>query len=136
MGRPEADIHWKTVEDLLVSGCSGADIAGYLGMEPNTIYRRCEKDHGIPFSQYSRQFYAKGDSLLRAHQFAKALGKTNEGDNTLLIWLGKTRLKQKEEQSENVMDLNRVEAMMKQIDRLQQVFSSESLDESSPETKP
>lgn len=98
-GRPKAIIDWDLVNDLLIAGCSGAEIAGELGLYPNTIYDRCEKDHGLPFSEYSQQFYSKGNAILRRHQFLKSIGKTDVGDNTLLIWLGKTRLKQKEEQN-------------------------------------
>lgn len=43
-----------------------------------------------------QQKRAKGESILRAHQYAKALGLTDKGDNTLLIWLGKQRLEQRE----------------------------------------
>ncbi len=96
VGRPLADIDWKKVDDLLVAGCSGIEIASYFGLHKQTIYERCEKDHGISFTEYSSQKYAKGDSIIRAHQFAKAIGKTTEGDNTLLIWLGKNRLKQRD----------------------------------------
>ena len=96
-GRPAADIDWKKVEDLLMSGCSGAGIAHYLGINPATLYDRCFKDKGIQFSEFSQQKKEKGDEILRAHQYAKALGLTEKGDNTLLIWLGKVRLKQREE---------------------------------------
>lgn len=95
-GRPQANINWKEVDALLVAGCSGAEIAGNLGINKATIYDRCEKDKGIPFSEYSQQKKEKGKSLLREQQFKKALGITDKGDNTLLIWLGKTRLEQSE----------------------------------------
>lgn len=106
MGRPQADIDWKRVDDLLIVGCSGREIAASIGLNPATLYDRCEKDHGIPFSEYSQGKYAKGESILRAHQFAKAIGKTTEGDNTLLIWLGKNRLSQKEKPEADVADIN------------------------------
>jgi len=95
-GRPKADIDWKKVDELLIAGCSGAEIAGYFGLNPATLYDRCQTDNNKMFSEYSQEKSAKGDSILRAHQYAKALGLTEKGDNTLLIWLGKTRLKQKE----------------------------------------
>lgn len=95
-GRPKADIDWNKVDALLIAGCSGREIAGNFGLNPHTIYDRCEKDHGVMFSEYSQQRYAKGEALLRAQQFAKALGKTTEGDNTMLVWLGKNRLGQGE----------------------------------------
>ena len=106
MGRPLADIDWVKVDDLLVAGCSGADIAGYIGINPNTLYERCMTDHGITFSVYSQQKYAKGESLLKVKQYEKAL----RGDNMMLVWLGKNRLKQRDkpiedEQHENLENL-------------------------------
>jgi len=95
-GQPKAIIDWKKVDDLLISGCSGREIASYLGLNPHTIYDRCLSDNGIAFAEYSQQKSAKGEAILKAHQFAKALGKTKDGDNALLIWLGKQRLGQRE----------------------------------------
>lgn len=97
VGRPKSAIDWKKVEDLLMSGCMGTGIAHYLGINPATLYARCLEDKGIQFSEFSQQKKEKGDEILRAHQYAKALGLTDKGDNTLLIWLGKVRLRQREE---------------------------------------
>jgi len=94
IGRPKADIDWKVVDEFLIAGCSGVEVAAFLGINPVTVYARCIEDNGIAFSLYSQVKSAKGDSILRAHQYNKALGRTEIGDNTLLIWLGKTRLKQ------------------------------------------
>lgn len=99
-GRPQAIIDWDLVDNLLIAGCSGLEIAGHIGLHHSTLYDRCLTDKKLSFTEYSSKKYAKGDSLLRAAQFAKALGKTDKGDNTLLIWLGKTRLKQVEEKKE------------------------------------
>lgn len=98
-GRPKADINWNRVDELLEAGCSGAEIAANFGLNPATIYDRCMKDHQIPFSEYSQCKQAKGESLLREVQYKKALGITEKGDNTMLVWLGKVRLKQKEEKT-------------------------------------
>ncbi len=89
-GRPIANIDWEYVSSLLVAGCSGAGIAPIIGINENTLYDRCKKDKNISFSEYSRQMQSKGDDLLRKVQFDKAMS----GDNTLLVWLGKVRLKQ------------------------------------------
>lgn len=91
-GAPKANIDWNRVSDLLVAGCSGAEIAGHIGLNKATIYERCVTDNGLTFSEYSQQKYAKGESLLRAKQFEKAV----KGDNMMLIWLGKNRLDQKD----------------------------------------
>jgi len=89
-GRPPTDISWAYVDELLQADCSGTEIAARLGIKPPNLYDRCWKDNGVLFSEYSQEKKAKGDSILREVQFAKALS----GDNTLLIWLGKCRLKQ------------------------------------------
>lgn len=100
VGRPPAQIDWDKVDSLLIAGCSGAEIAGHIGVHKSTIYDRCLIELGIPFNEYSQQKKAKGDSLIKAHRFAKALGKTDDGDNTLLIWLSKVRLGEKEPKHE------------------------------------
>lgn len=87
---------WEKIDNLLVAGCTGTEIAGYLGIHPETLYKWAEQDKKMGFSDYLAQKRSKGDSLLKAHQYAKAMGMTDKGDNTLLIWLGKCRLKQKE----------------------------------------
>jgi len=114
-GRPQSNINWDEVDVLLVAGCSGRQIAGNIGISTDTLYDRCLIDKGVQFSQYSQQKNEKGESLLKAHQFAKALGKTTDGDNTLLIWLGKTRLKQAEHRIEQNVNLTITPEQIKQI---------------------
>lgn len=89
-GRPKVEIDWKRVDELLMADCSGSAIADTLGISRFTLYDRCLVDKGIPFSSYCQQMNIKGESLLREVQYLKAMG----GDNALLIWLGKCRLKQ------------------------------------------
>ena len=97
-GRPKAKLDWEKIDELLVAGCSGAEIASFFGLNKATIYDRCLTDKGIPFSEYSQRKYEKGDSLIRKAQFNKAL----DGDNTMLVWLGKNRLKQRDKQPEEI----------------------------------
>jgi hypothetical protein len=89
---------WKKIDDLLIAGCNGTEIAGYLGINQDTLYRWALEDKNMTFADYQAEKRSRGDSLLKAQQFAKAMGLTDKGDNTLLIWLGKCRLKQKEEE--------------------------------------
>jgi hypothetical protein len=95
-GRQPAEIDWKLVDDYLEAGCAGTDIAAQLGVYPDTLYERCQKEKGTTFTAYSQQKKQSGDYLLKKAQFDKAIGRTEHGDNTLLIWLGKVRLDQKE----------------------------------------
>jgi|SRR5579864_2193260 len=92
MARPEKNIDWKVVDHLLMAGCKGTEIAANFDMHPDTFYIKVEEQYKMGFSAYSQEKRSKGDSLLRAKQFEKALEK----DNTMLIWLGKQRLDQRE----------------------------------------
>jgi hypothetical protein len=92
-GRPKANIDWKTVDGLLKAGCTGTEIAAHLGIHPNTLYERCTEVHNCDFSDYLQAKREAGDALLKAAQFQKAV---QEKDNTMLVWLGKQRLEQKD----------------------------------------
>jgi hypothetical protein len=132
-GRPKSDIDWKMVDDLLEAGCSGAEIAANIGINPATLYDRCQADHNMMFSQYSQEKQQKGDSLLRKAQFDKAM----IGDNTLLIWLGKCRLKQKEHQDEVIKQEveSKFNQLMQQMEKDKANTPQHNVNESSsPET--
>lgn len=104
MARPKANIDWKKVDQLLYSGCMTTEIAAFFGLSTDTFYIRCKKDLGVDFSSYSQEKKAVGESLLRKKQFDIAM----EGDRTMLIWLGKQRLGQKENRDENTSDQKQV----------------------------
>lgn len=92
MGRPAADINWPEVDKLLKAGCDGTHVAAHFGVHPETLYRRCEKDNNIGFSEYCQEKKSAGNALLIAAQFNKAI----KGDSGMLKWLGIHRLNQKE----------------------------------------
>ncbi len=119
MARPEAEIDWEKVDELLISGCLGTELASFFGVHPNTFYRRVEDYYNVSFSEYSQQKRSTGEALLRHHQFQKALGITKKGDNTLLIWLGKNRLGQKESHEE------KQSPKQEDMDLKQQYYASE-----------
>ena len=91
-GRPKAVINWDEVDKYLQAQCDGAKIASLLGIHPNTLYLACEEKYKINFSEYSAQKRGEGKELLRARQFKAAM----DGDKTMLIWLGKQYLGQRE----------------------------------------
>ena len=101
-GRPELKIDWHKVEQLLMAGCPGTEVAAHFSMHADTLYNHVLKEKGLKFTDYSAQFKEKGDSLLRAKQYEKALEK----DNTMMIWLGKQRLKQKEDPDKKGDEIN------------------------------
>ena len=91
-GRPKADIDWEKVDKMLFAQCDGAGIAGVLGIDPETLYRRCQNDQKMGFSEYAAIKRADGKELLRYKQFEIAM----TGDRSMLIWLGKQYLGQKD----------------------------------------
>lgn len=96
MSRPEKTIDWEKVDQLLLSGCYGNEICPHFDMHPDTFYRRVLEKYNMGFTDYSSLKKSQGDSLLKAKQFEKAM----KLDNTMLIWLGKQRLGQKENMQE------------------------------------
>lgn len=96
-GRPKANIDWDKVDQYLIAGCSGAEVAGNLGLEKQSIYKYCEEEKGMTFTQYKQLKRAKGDSLLRAAQFKNAM----DGNTTMQVWLGKQRLDQRDKPEES-----------------------------------
>lgn len=115
-GRPPVNLDWNKIAELSIAGCTVSEIAGYCGCAERTIYDRCETDLGKKFTHFSQENHSKGDSLLRSKQFSKAI----EGDNTLLIWLGKNRLKQ----SESPVDTALAEKALENFDAVMNQISS------------
>lgn len=85
MARPRANIDWKKVDKYLQAHCDGVGIAGILGIDVQTLYRRCNEDNKVGFAEYSAKKKAEGVELLKAKQYQVAM----EGDRTMLVWLGK-----------------------------------------------
>jgi hypothetical protein len=96
--RPNAviPINWKKVDEMLKVGCPGVEIAAYLGMSPDNLYRRCEKEHQLEFSAYAAQKRALGANIVRKVQYDVAV---NDRENTMLIWVGKQLCDQREPES-------------------------------------
>jgi len=115
-------IDWDRVDELLECGCTGEEIAACFGMAPTTFYQRLSAKYEMHFTSYRQMMKAKGESLLREQQFKKALGLSQLGDNTLLIWLGKQRLGQAEshpDQSVSEESMKNFTALIEQLSALQ-----------------
>jgi|SRR6188768_217523 len=127
LGRPPVEINWKIVEALLEAGCSGMEIAPYFDISDFQLYRRIEEEYGVPAGDFIAQRKHKGNSLLRKKQHDKAL--EGPGDNSLLIWLGKNRLDQRDTPNEILVSpqtVNQFEELMKQLSSLQDASKSPS----------
>lgn len=94
MGRPKSKIDWAKVDNFLKAQCDGVAIASMFGIHPETLYGACQEKFNMGFSEYSAIKKSEGKELLRAKQFQVAM----EGDKTMLVWLGKQLLDQKDKQ--------------------------------------
>ncbi len=97
-GRPPYEIDWKKVDELMIAGCTGTEIAAYFGMYPDTFYRRVEVEKQVGFTAYLQSKRSKGDSILRAVQYDEAVRKRN---TTMIVWLGKNKLGQTDKKEIN-----------------------------------
>lgn len=88
--KPKLNINWNEVYKLLEAGCSGTEIAAFLGISKMTLYSRSRVDLKRDFSEVKQEYRRRGDSLLRAKQYQMAMA----GDKTMMIFLGKNRLNQ------------------------------------------
>ena len=105
-GRPETPIDWKQVENLLMAGCLGTEVAASIGISEDTLYRRVVKELKYEsFTAYAVNFRQKGDSLLKAKQFETAIKDKNV---PMQIWLGKQRLGQKDKTDLEVNSVSNV----------------------------
>ena len=93
MSSAPVKIEWPKVYRMLQAGISGVQCAARLGIHENTLYQRCREELGIEFVALRQEKRAEGDALLYEKQYQIAL---DEGDKTMLIWLGKNRLDQKD----------------------------------------
>jgi transposase-like protein len=123
MPRPPKKIDWNKVDEYLEAGATGTEVAAVLGMHPNTLYRKCEEEHKVSFSDYSQQKREKGNSMLKLTQYNLAM----DGDRGMLIWLGKNRLDQSDKKEvkhdANVKTEQNVDLSKLSIDELKQLES-------------
>jgi hypothetical protein len=90
-GRPPKKIDFGVVERLAELGNTMEDIAWILGCSKQTIYTNMNNDPEF-MDAYKRGF-AKGNERLRRAQFDAAV---EDKVPSLLIWLGKQRLGQRD----------------------------------------
>lgn len=88
---PQISIDWDEVDKDLLAGLPGTKIAESLGIHEDTLYRRCEQEHGMGFAAYARSKHSFGEKMLARRQYERAVGA---GNIQMLIHLGKHRLGQ------------------------------------------
>lgn len=95
-GRPLAQIDAKQVEKMASYGCTNEEIGDVFGVNEGTIRKR--------FSVVLTKARANMKQRLRQAQYRAALN----GDRTMLVWLGKTMLGQKEVSTTEWRDVSKM----------------------------
>ncbi len=88
-GKPKAAINLDDLEKLCVMQCTNAEVASFFGVAERTIERRRQSAR---FAAVMNRGYAKGRQTLRRKQMELAMA----GNPTMLIWLGKQLLGQRD----------------------------------------
>lgn len=91
MVRPTREIDYKTVEKLASIACADSEIAHVIGFTPEWICKRKKTDEKL--AKAIERGREKGRAALRRLQWNLA----NKGNATMLIWLGKQLLGQRDE---------------------------------------
>lgn len=93
-GRPQVEIDRETFEKLCALQCTKQDIANWFECSEDSIERWAKREYGETFAVVFAQKRQKGKVSLRRMQWASA----EKGNVTMLIWLGKQYLGQKDQQ--------------------------------------
>jgi IS30 family transposase len=92
VGRQKVDVNWKKVDYLLNAHCSGRQIAAYLGMHQDTLYRHCVKEKKMTWDDYAREKKSAGKAMLKVKMFETSMS----GDVAMMKWQAKQLLGQSE----------------------------------------
>jgi len=87
--RKQIPIDTDALEKLAMLHCTGPEVAAFFECNQSTISRRLAKE---PLKSVWERGWAKGNISIRRQQMQRA----EAGDKTMLIWLGKQWLGQKD----------------------------------------
>ena len=93
MARPRAKINWQQVDSMCAIQCTGEEQAAILGVDYDTLNKACKRDNKCSFTDYYRKKSSSGKMSLRRKQYSTAM----DGNPTMLIWLGKNWLEQRDQ---------------------------------------
>jgi hypothetical protein len=94
MARPRKELNWIELDKLCLIHATRKEISDWFECSEDTIDRRCQEEFGISFAAYYDQKSVNGKMSLRRKQYEQAMC----GNTTMLLWLGKQYLGQKDKQ--------------------------------------
>lgn len=112
VGRPPKEFDQKNFESLCQIQCTEEEICQFFSCSEKTLNKWCREKYGANFSQVFREKRGVGKISLRRAQYQAALN----GNASLLIWLGKQYLGQREntgtDEKNEIEDLTPVSEML------------------------
>jgi hypothetical protein len=93
-GPKPIQINWEEFDKLCALHCTLEEFACYFDCSVDTIENKVKEAHGVKFSEYFNLKKGAGKVSLRRKQFQVAM----KGNPTMLLWLGKQWLDQKDKQ--------------------------------------
>ena len=104
-GRPRIPINQQEFEKLCNMLCTEEEIAGWFNCSVDTIARWCQDTYGETFRDAFAKLSSRGKISIRRKQFEVA----QSGNVTMLIWLGKQHLGQRDKQEVAVETMKPIE---------------------------
>lgn len=99
MARPKKEIDYAVVEKLAMIHCTQEEIAAVIGCSVDTLQRSEE------FCGIYKKGIDNGKASLRRMQWKSA----EAGDKTMLVWLGKQYLNQRDNKEISISEMPKVE---------------------------
>lgn len=94
-GRPYKELDKAIFEQLCAMMCTKWEIADFFSCDEDTVNNWCKRIYGKTFSEVWKEKNARGRISVRRAQYKAGV---EEGNITMLIWLGKQYLEQTEKQ--------------------------------------
>lgn len=92
-GPKPKNIDWDSFEKLCSLHCTLVEISEWFDVSEDTIERYVKKKYGMRFAEIYKRKSSKGKISLRRKQHEIAM----TGNPTMLIWLGKQHLEQRDQ---------------------------------------
>ena len=103
MGAPKKKISFEELKKLCVLQCTLEEVAGWFDVDEDTVNARIKEKFGFTYSVFYKKHSQGGKVSLRRLQFKSA----EKGNVTMLIWLGKQWLGQKDRIEKSLDDKTR-----------------------------
>lgn len=117
---------WKQVDEMLKAHCLGTEIASFLGISADCLYKRCRIQKRVDWSVYSQSKMETGKVLLKMSQFTNAVKKHNV---QMQIHLGKNLLNQTDRQIIQTEEIKSQKAILRLPDNGRRIIKQVEKDD-------